>query len=234
MSQQRDRDLATIRDTYGRYAKEGRSRLWDPSNRGYARMIRDRDAALVAILRAALPVGGAGRVLDLGCGDGALAGVARDAGLEFGAWTGADLDPASVASAQERWPWATFITASADKLPFEDRSFDVVVASTLFSSLPSWEMEAATANEITRVLAPAGSLVWYDLRYRNPANPDVHAMSLRRLERLFPGWRREVRSLTLLPPMARRLGPATPALYPVLSTVPLLRSHLVGRFFPPY
>jgi len=34
---------------------------------------------------------------------------------------------------------------------------------------------------------------------------------------------------TLIPPIARRLGPTTPVLYPILESIPFLRSHLIGR-----
>ena len=72
----RDRDLSQIRTTYERYHLEGRYRLWDLSNPGYARMMQDRDKALVDLLQRSLPPSGA-RVLDLGSGDGRLAGIAR-------------------------------------------------------------------------------------------------------------------------------------------------------------
>jgi hypothetical protein len=36
------------------------------------------------------------------------------------------------------------------------------------------------------------------------------------------------RSLTLLPPLARRLGPVAPKLYPPLHAVPVLRSHYLA------
>lgn len=229
---QRERDLARIRKTYDRYATDGRSRLWDPANPGYARMMRDRDAALVQLLRDALSDGGSERVLDLGCGDGRLAGVVRTAGLAVESWTGVDLDPGSVGSAASAHPWATFIEAPADALPLDPARFGVVIAATLFSSLPSWEMEQAVAAEITRVLAPGGWLIWYDLRYANPSNPAVHGMSRQRIDRLFPGWQTELGSLTLLPPLARRLGPLTRPFYPLLHAVPMLRSHLVGRMRP--
>jgi SAM-dependent methyltransferase len=90
-------------------------------------------------------------------------------------------------------------------------------------------MEAAAAREIGRVLRPGGWLIWFDLRYDNPSNPAVHGIDRRRLGRLFPRWAEEIRSCTVLPPLARRLGPTTPVLYPLLEAVPLLRSHLIGR-----
>ncbi|MCA1570295.1 MAG: hypothetical protein LC798_08260 [Chloroflexi bacterium] len=57
----------------------------------------------------------------------------------------------------------------------------------LFSSLPSRDLEVAAANEVARVLAPGGWLIWYDLRYDNPTNPAVHGIGRSGLRRLFPG-----------------------------------------------
>lgn len=224
----RERDLEEIRSTYRRYDAEGRSRLWDPGNPGYARMMRDREAALIDLIRRSLPPGG-GRVLDLGAGDGGLAETVRDAGIDVNRWVGVDLDPVAMAAASEAIPWVEFLEASADRLPFEDAAFDVVVASTLFSSLATPALESAVAAEVRRVLAPGGWIIWYDLRYGNPSNRAVHGVDRRALRHLFPGWTTELRSMTLLPPIARRLGRVTGALYRPLELVPVLRSHLVGR-----
>jgi SAM-dependent methyltransferase len=227
----RDAELERIRSTYQRYDSEDRARLWDPHNRGYGRMTADRERRLVGLLRESLPSTG-GAVLDLGCGTGELAESARAAAIGA-TWTGVDLREEMVRQAAAAYPWATFVEASADALPFADGSFDAVVASTLFSSLPSTALEHAAAAEVARVLRPGGWLVWYDLRYDNPRNPAVHGLSGERLRRLFPGWDAELATMTLLPPLARRLGPATPLLYPLLDALPPLRSHLAGRLRRP-
>jgi hypothetical protein len=107
------------------------------------------------------------------------------------------------------------------------------VARVLFSSLPSRAMEGGVAREIARVLRPNGWLVWLDLRYSSPRNREVHAISRRRLAELFPDWSMELVTAGLLPPIARRLGPVSQIAYPVLSAVPILQSHLVGRLRRP-
>lgn len=190
-------------------------------------MMRDRDRVLVELLRRSLPPSG-GRVLDLGSGDGRLALVARDARLAINTWVGVDLDPTAVASASMSVPTASFLEASADALPFEASSFDVVVASTLFSSFPSDDLEWAVAAEMTRVLEAGGWLVWYDLRYSNPMNRAVHGISRKRLVKIFPGWAVDLRPMTLLPPIARRLGRLTGRVYRPLEMLPVLRSHYAG------
>ena len=227
----RDAELDRILRTYEGYRATGRQRLWDRGNRGIARYATDARAAVVSLVAASVGPEVA-KVLDLGCGDGSLARDAWDAGIGA-AWTGVDLRPEAVAESRARHPWATFERAAADDLPFLPASFDVVAATVLFSSLPRGAMEEDVAAEIGRVLRPGGWLIWYDLRYDNPGNPAVHGLPRDRIAELFPVWRSELRSETLLPPLARRLGVLTPLAYPALRAVPMLRSHLLGRLQRP-
>jgi ubiquinone/menaquinone biosynthesis C-methylase UbiE len=196
-------------------------------NRGFARLSHDRDLRLRDLLARSLP-GSSASLLDIGCGSGSLlANVGQrwpDVRL-----TGLDLQPERIEEARANAPDAHLVVGSADALPFDDHSFDVVTAVTLMSSLPTDPMETAAAREIARVTRPGGWLVWFDLRYDNPTNPAVHGVDGRRLAELFPGWAQELRSSTVLPPVARRLGRSTPLLYPILEMVPPLRSHLIGR-----
>ncbi len=220
-------DQEQIRETYRSYEAGGRGRLWDPRNRGFARLSHDRDLAIRDLLTRSLPAG-RGTMLDVGCGDGTLVGEVRRRWPDVAA-TGLDLQPERVDEARARVQDAAFVVGSADALPFEDAAFDVVTAITLMSSLPTDRMEITAAREIARVTRPGGWLVWFDLRYDNPSNRAVHGITTQRLSMLFPGWQQELRASTLIPPIARRLGPTTPVLYPLLEAVPLLRSHLIGR-----
>lgn len=189
-------------------------------------MADDRDRSLVQLVTRSAR--GPARILDVGCGDGSLAQVMRKASVPIAAWTGLDVDTEALHAAADGVAWATFVEASADAMPFEDGAFDIVIASTLFSSLTA-RLERSAAREIERVTADGGWLIWYDLRYNNPRNPAVHGLARRDVSRLFPEWRADLRSMTLAPPIARRLGVATPVLYPVLHAIPALRTHLVGR-----
>ena len=230
MSRSRDQELEAIRATYANYG-ETRAALWDRSNRGFARMVADRDNALISLIKAATSPGQVPRIIDVGCGAAHLPVRAHEAGVS-GTWSGVDLLTDEIAEARERAPWGEWLVASADELPFPEDSFDIAVASTLFSSLPSPALSRAVAAEIERVVRPAGRLVWYDLRYDNPWNRAVHGVRCVDLKGLFPGWRVDVRPITLLPPLARRLGLATDWLYPVLNSFTALRSHYVGTMSP--
>jgi ubiquinone/menaquinone biosynthesis C-methylase UbiE len=225
--EKRIRDRERIREVYRGYATSGRERLWDVSNPGFARLSRDRDRTLLDLTLRSLPPT-SGHLLDLGCGDGRHIATVLRSRPEVEA-VGIDLLDDRIEDAKTRVSGATFVVASADEIPLLASSIDVVTAITLFSSIPSDTMERGAAREIGRVLRPGGWLVWFDLRRDNPWNAAVHGLSERRLAELFPGWHAELRSCTLAPPIARRLGRTTPALYPLLHAIPPLRSHLIGR-----
>ena len=228
----RSADLETIKATYAGYDAAGRGRLWDERNPGYARLVADLRGALLAALSSSLPHGVTPRILDLGCGSGELIEDARGVASPM-EWIGVDLRPEAIAAATAAYPEATFIVASADEVPLPTASCDIVIARVLFSSLPSASLEGAVAREIGRLLKPHGWLVWLDIRYSNPTNHAVHGVSPRRLRSLFASWYRDVRTVGLLPPIARRLGFSAPVLYRSLSTIPAFRSHVVGRLRRP-
>ena len=169
----------------------------------------------------------AGRtILDLGCGAGAFAEMVDRAMGRPQRYVGIDLIEDRIDLARKRVPWGEFHVASADRLPLEDRSIDVVIAATLFSSLPEAWFRLEVAHEIDRVLASDGRLVIYDLRYPSPGNRAVVPIRRAELETMFPGWRIETRTLTLLPPLARSPIGSGERRYRALVRVPLLRSHI--------
>jgi SAM-dependent methyltransferase len=147
-------------------------------------------------------------------------------------WIGIDLRPDAIEEARRRFPTLTFHVASADDVPVESGTVDVVVSRLLFSSL-SPALEVAVAAEISRLLRPGGWLIWLDLRYSNPSNRAVHGLSVSRVRNLFPDWKAELRTAGLVPPLARRLGAVGAIAYPVLAAFPPLRSHVVGRLQRP-
>ena len=226
-----DSDLESIRRTYEAYHSTGHDRRWSHTNAGEALLSAQAQQLIVDLIARSLD-GATGRVLDLGCGDGSLAGMARPR-LGNAEWVGVDIREEAIEIARSQHGWATFEVASAAELPYDDESFDVVVAAVLFSSLPSAELERGVSSEIARVLKPGGRLIWYDMRFPNPWNAAIHHMPARRIRSLFRGWSTSLRSVTLLPPLARRLGAHTSRRYARLHRLPFLRSHLVGRLAKP-
>jgi SAM-dependent methyltransferase len=205
------------------------TRRWSLANRGNRAALDERQRTIKKMLAARgwLPLGSR-RVLEVGCGTGAELARLLAFGAEPHHLVGVDLLAERVAAAKASFPALDLRVANAERLEFPDGDFDLVVAMTLFSSIRDGDMARNVAAEIQRVLRPGGAVLWYDFRYNNPRNPHVHGMTAPAVRSLFPGLRGRLTALTLLPPLARRLGPLTPALYPVLAFVPPLRTHLVG------
>jgi len=100
----------------------------------------------------------AGRaVLDVGCGDGALVLAARKRGAQS---TGFDADRRMLTAACKRADAvgvpSTFVEGRAERLPFPDCSFDVVLAVTVLCFVSDG---AGAVREMARVLRPDGRLV---------------------------------------------------------------------------
>ena len=105
-------------------------------------------------------VGGV-RLLDAGCGDGALVCEAAARGAEV---TGIDPDEAMLITARTRAAnagvRATFLEGRAERLPFPDASFDMVVSITVLCFVPD---AGSVLREMARVLRPGGRLVLGEL-----------------------------------------------------------------------
>ena len=72
-------------------------------------------------------------------------------------------------------------------------------------------------------------MLWYDFAYDNPRNPDVRGVRASEVRSLFDGLDVHLRRITLAPPIARRIPDLLlPVFYPLLSAVPLLRTHYLG------
>ena len=194
------------------------------TNPGQRAIVQERDRAIERL------VGMAGfqdgRLLDIGCGDGSMLGRLIDRGL-VARGEGIDLLPERIDRARSAWPHIDFQVADAARLPFEDATFDGVLAMTVFSSIPA-PTRSAVAAEIARVVRPGGAFIWYDLRRPSPSNPDVRPFDRRKVRALFPHWRVEAHPLTVAPPLARRLGRATGPLYPILARIGVVLTHEVG------
>ncbi|HEX6391743.1 MAG TPA: methyltransferase domain-containing protein [Solirubrobacteraceae bacterium] len=221
-----DADLARIREAYERYAADPRElRRRDERNRGLMRLMREWHDALLAELAARGLLRSSVRVLDAGCGNGWLLARLAEAGVERSGLHGIELIPERVAAARAKVPGAAIVEGSAHDMPYPDASFDVVCLAMVLSSIRSSEMRRHVADECRRVLAPCGVIACYELRWVRPSNREVEALTSDDVGMLFGGMERSVRTLSLVPPLARRLGPTTRWLYRPLASLPVLRSR---------
>jgi SAM-dependent methyltransferase len=173
------------------------------------------------------------QILDIGCGVGQILASFLDWGAQPQNLYGVDLLPDRIVSAQKLFPHLHFEQANAENLQFGDATFDLILLFTVFTSILDERMAHNIANGINRILKPGGAIVWYDFRYNNPRNPHVRGIDRTQIQRLFPAFELQLRTITLLPPLARRLGPLTSIFYPLLARIPFLRTHYLGLLVKP-
>jgi ubiquinone/menaquinone biosynthesis C-methylase UbiE len=110
---------------------------------------------------AAQRLGGATRVLDVGCGDGQISRLACAAGSDAAAApvvVGADPTWNQITVAHERGGGPVFVRAGAAALPFRDGAFDAAVACLVFEHIADVDVAIA---EVGRVLEPGGRFLFF-------------------------------------------------------------------------
>jgi SAM-dependent methyltransferase len=140
---------------------------------------------------------------------------------------GIELDSRRAAVAQSLLPGANLLVGDAATMPWGTGTFRLIIASTVFSSILEESMRCRLADEMARVLAPGGAILCYDFVVNNPRNSAVRRVTRADLAALFPRHRRQHATLTLAPPIARRVVPISWPLATLLEALPLLRTHML-------
>ena len=216
-----------IRSAYARRPPSTRYSWFRP---GHVLFAQDRERHLLAALKGAgLTSLDGRRILEIGCGTGSLL-------REFIKWgahpediTGLDLLPDRVEIARQLSPaLMTIECRSATQLALPAASFDVVVQSTVFTSMLDRHMKEQVAREMIRVVKPDGIILWYDFLVDNPWNCDVRGVRKQEIRRLFPQSRISLRRVTLAPPLLHFLAPYSSFGCYLLAKIPWLCTHYVG------
>jgi ribosomal protein S18 acetylase RimI-like enzyme len=76
-------------------------------------------------------------------------------------------------------------------------------------------------------------VLWYDFRYASLVNPHVHGVKAWEMEGLFPRFAVDLRTTTVVPPLARVLHRFAPTFYPLLAKLPFLRTHYMALLRKP-
>lgn len=208
------------------YAQDGRkATAWRADNPGNVAMREEVCRRLFELAGSWLhgegaggPVGG-GLVLDAGCGTGWWLQALARAGVQRERLTGVDLLVERVAAARERVPCVQLQQGDLRSLPLADGSCTLVLLFTVLSAMGGGEDVRRALSEVRRVLAPGGAVAIWEPRVWSP-NANTRLIRLRDLRRGLGGELR-VRSVTLLPPLARHAG----RYYGRLARVSLLRTH---------
>jgi len=206
---------------YARMGSEEYRGRWHMANPGNQAAFAERQLVFGKLLGSASPPS-ASLLLDLGCGGASLLPAFDDIPK-----VGVDLLFERLDAADHSLV-GRLTNADGSALPFRDGAFGVVTLFTMISSVQDSAIRRRIADEIDRTLVPGGIVVFYDMRLPNPGNRFTRPVLRRQWRALFPTYTGSIQSLTVLPPVARRMGRATTVAYRVASWAPFMRSHLAG------
>jgi ubiquinone/menaquinone biosynthesis C-methylase UbiE len=219
---------ARIRQAYAnRKGDEARYSLFSP---GHLFSVQQRERKLIALMdRNGMAALKSKKLLEIGCGTGFWL-------REFVKWgarpeniTGVDLLPERFVEAKALCPDGVRLQCrNASHLEFENSTFDLVIQSTVFTSILDAAMKQQVAREMLRVLKDDGLILWYDYHMNNPKNADVKGVKMREIRKLFPGCEIQLQRATLAPPIARLLAPYSWILCYFLEKIPWLCTHYIG------
>ena len=220
-----------LREVYREVRSDPRFARDDRAHAGLlARLEHDIRAELAHAGRLPLP---SGLVVEVGCGSGHWLRHLVAWGAAPTAVLGFDMLMESLGEARPDGAGGPFVgVADGVALPLRSGSVSLVFQSTVFSSVLHAGRRQALADEMRRVLAPGGLILWYDLARDNPWNPAVVGIPASAVRDLFPGCRVRLHRVTLAPPICRVAARRLPGIVPLLERVPWLRSHLLGTIAP--
>lgn len=213
-----------------RYARRAVGDRYSPLRPEVWQARHERQRALMALLRQHVqrPLADLD-LLEVGCGTGDNLLELLQLGFDPGRLVANELLPERAAAARRRLPAGLrLIEGDALQAPLVDASFDIVLQSTVFSSILDADFQQRLAQRMWHWLRPGGAVLWYDFVIDNPRNPDVRGVSVRRLQSLFPQARIDLRRVTLAPPLARQVVRLHPAAWQWCNALPLLRTHVLA------
>jgi malonyl-CoA O-methyltransferase len=199
-----------------------RARAWSAVNPGNVAIRSEISGALLGLC--APELAGDGRLLDVGCGTGWWLSALAGSGVDPGRLFGLDASAERVAAAAARAPGASVVCGDARALPWEDGTFAAVFLLLVLSSLGSADAVRAALREVRRVVRPGGAVAVWEPRVPTPWNRSTRWIRRGALRGAL-GHESAARTVTVLPPLARRVGGGR---YPALARVGALRTHRVA------
>jgi len=218
-----------IQDVYERRRTE-KSRLYSWFNKGQLFWFQELERALLGLLAEhGIDSLENKTILDIGCGSGHWIREFVKLGATPENLTGIDLLDWRIDAAKRTCPSGVRLeSGSAERLGFPDRSFDLIVQFTVFSSILDSGMKRKIASEMLRVLKEDGFIIWYDFFVRDPRNKDVSGIGKNEIRQLFPGCQVEFRRVSLVLPLVRLMAPYSWSLCYLLERLKVFNTHYLA------
>lgn len=174
------------------------------------------------------------KILDIGCGAGNWLIDLESWGACRNNLAGIEINPARYEIAKSRLgsvidqesepdqmqTVADIRIGDASSLPWEDRTFDIIMQSTVFTSIRDDDMKKRIADEMVRVLKPDGLIVWYDFNYKG--------IGAKEIQKLFRNSQIKLKRITLFPPLSQKLVRFSWMLTMLLEKMTIMNTHYLG------
>jgi len=222
-------EIQKVRDRYARRQNDSKTSLYAFLNPTVYMSQQEKELALIRWIKKChiAPLENK-RVLEIGCGSGENLLQFIRLGFQPAHLVGNELLEERAKKARHLLPVATqILVGDASTLEFEDGSFDIVLQSTVFTSILDEQFQQKLANRMWSMVKVGGGVLWYDFTMNNPSNPDVKGVPVYQIRQLFPEGNIQVWSLTLAPPISRRVTKLHPSLYSLFNRLTFLRTHVL-------
>jgi SAM-dependent methyltransferase len=222
-------EIERIRKSYSRRISGEGTRLYNPLRPEIYLALQEKERKLIRWIKRCgqIPIAEK-RVLEIGCGSGSNILQLIQLGFSPANIVANELLSTRAAMARERLPSAvSVLVGDASELDLSYEQFDIVLQSTVFSSILDISFQKKLADHIWKLTKSGGGILWYDFTYDNPQNPDVRGIPYSRIRELFPNAKITRWRLTLAPPVSRRVTRAHPVFYTLFNSMPFLRTHLL-------
>jgi len=225
-----DNEEVRLRQVVTRRTQQLPQDLYSMTNPGQLYMLQERERRVLSLLRKnRSAILSTGRILDVGCGTGLWIRDLIRWGVNPARIAGVELLRERASEARRLCPAEVSIfCGNATTLAFPEHTFDLVIQSTVFTSILTREVQQDLAREMLRVLKPDGFILWYDFHMNNPGNADVRGVTSHEIRTLFPRCQVQLSRITLAPPLVRILAPVSWMACHLLSLVPFLCTHYLG------
>ena len=131
--------------------------LWSARARDWADVQEPAQGSMYAPVLEAAGVGDGTRLLDVGCGSGVAAQIARERGAKV---SGIDASPPAAEIARDRVPDGDFRVGEMQALPYGDGCFDVVTAFNAFQYAADPSAAMCEARRVASAGGTVAALAW--------------------------------------------------------------------------
>jgi len=127
------------------------------------------------------------------------------------------------------FPNITIIPGNALEINSNIKKYDLILVSTVFTSILDDEYKKILAEKILSLLNEKGMIIFYDFIFNNPMNRDVKGIKIKEVKKLFnQAGKIKIKKVTIAPPVGRVLG----RYYNIINSLcPFLRSHIIAIIY---